>query len=426
MAMINVNPTEDQALDRAELTSKTVENSKHFCMLPWTHMHVLADGMVTPCCVADNAHPIGHLNQASLKSIWNSQQMKDLRLNMLNDKPSEACRRCYAKEDAEQSSYRNESNKNFRHHLGTVEETMTDGSVARLNLPYIDIRFSNFCNLRCRSCSPLFSSQLFKEHSQIFNSVETDKALVSIADAKHDIWKDLEEISPHIERIYFAGGEPLIMQEHYRLLKTLISQSRFDVELIYNTNLSTITYKDLDLVRLWKQFKNITVFASLDASHARGELIRKNLKWDQAVANATHLKEHCPKINLKVGPTISIMNAWHIVDFHREWLELGLIKVNDFVFNQLIDPNYFCTQIMPKAYKKRVEDKYQTYIADLSAQYGDEALPFIGQLKSAIHFMNLKEAQHLLKDFLQYTDSFDKIRNECFWNVFPELVILKE
>ena len=31
------------------------------------------------------------------------------------------------------------------------------------------------------------------------------------------LWKDLKELLPHIEEIYFAGGEPLMQEGHYKL-----------------------------------------------------------------------------------------------------------------------------------------------------------------------------------------------------------------
>ena len=36
---------------------KAVEDSKHFCVLPWIHMHAWPDDRIMPCCIADSAEP---------------------------------------------------------------------------------------------------------------------------------------------------------------------------------------------------------------------------------------------------------------------------------------------------------------------------------------------------------------------------------
>ena len=35
--------------------------SKHFCMIPWTHIHGFPTGEAYPCCLGEMAHPIGNL-----------------------------------------------------------------------------------------------------------------------------------------------------------------------------------------------------------------------------------------------------------------------------------------------------------------------------------------------------------------------------
>ena len=59
-------------------------------------------------------------------------------------------------------------------------------------------------------------------------------------------------ISDDIEEVYFAGGEPLITPYHYELVDQLISMNvAEDINLRYNTNLSTVKYKSIDLAERW-------------------------------------------------------------------------------------------------------------------------------------------------------------------------------
>jgi organic radical activating enzyme len=68
------------------------------------------------------------------------------------------------------------------------------------------------------------------------------------------MWEQMQEHIPHLERIYFAGGEPLIMEEHYRLLNELVKRKMFHVNLVYNSNFSKLAYKDQNVLEIWKHF----------------------------------------------------------------------------------------------------------------------------------------------------------------------------
>jgi radical SAM protein with 4Fe4S-binding SPASM domain len=157
-----------------------VKSSKHFCMIPWTHMHIWPKGQVHLCCASDSTKQhLGQLsNEVTLKDIWNSSRMINIRLEMLKDNPIEECSRCYELELNGIQSMRQEQNKAFIHHFDKVIETATDGSLAKLNMPYMDIRFSNICNLRCRTCGPELSSKWFKDALALNMSVDHSSALV--------------------------------------------------------------------------------------------------------------------------------------------------------------------------------------------------------------------------------------------------------
>jgi sulfatase maturation enzyme AslB (radical SAM superfamily) len=93
-----------------------------------------------------------------------------------------------------------------------------------------------------------------------------------------DMWEQLQPHIPYLEQIYFAGGEPLMMEEHYRILKELVKREMFDVKLIYNTNFSRLTLKDDNVLDYWKLFNNVSIGASLDGMGPRAEYIRKGTR----------------------------------------------------------------------------------------------------------------------------------------------------
>ena len=203
--------------------------SENFCMIPWTHIHGFPTGEAYPCCLAEMEHPIGNMRDNSLEEIWNGSNYVQMRERMLADKPCKECTRCYEQEEQGFFSMRNSSNKHFGHHIDKVDQ----GANPDFELVYWDIRFSNQCNLKCRSCGPMFSSLWYDDHVKMHGQPPNHKRIEWAGRNKNDIWEQMIPHIDHIEQIYFAGGEPLIMQEHYNILKELVKRERFDVKLIY-------------------------------------------------------------------------------------------------------------------------------------------------------------------------------------------------
>ena len=169
---------------------------------------------------------------------------------------------------------RQSGNIHFGHHIDKVQETSADGHYDDVNMIYWDIRFSNLCNLSCRSCGSMFSSNWYDDQVALWG--KPDHAKVTYAGTtKMDAYDQLVEYLPVVEQVYFAGGEPLIMEEHYKILKELIRLGKADtVRLIYNTNFTRQAYKDLNVFDYWPEFKDVSVGASLDAMGPRAELMR--------------------------------------------------------------------------------------------------------------------------------------------------------
>ena len=163
---------EPEKLKIKDMTSKQKElliESESFCMLPWMHLHAYPDGRAYPCCFAFDPYPVGDLNKQSLKEVFNNDKMKEMRLRMLNNKKSRECLKCYDQEKSGFFSLRLSSNKHFGHNIGLIDSTQSDGT-ADFMIKYWDIRFSNLCNMACRSCGTWFSSNWYEDHKKLTGS----------------------------------------------------------------------------------------------------------------------------------------------------------------------------------------------------------------------------------------------------------------
>ena len=411
---------EPEKLKIKDMTPKQKElliDSKTFCMMPWLHLHAFPDGRAYPCCFALDQYPVGDLNKDSMETVFNSKDMKKMRLNMLDDKPSRQCTKCYDQEKSGFFSLRLSSNKHFGHNIGMVDNTNEDGS-ADCIIKYWDIRFSNLCNMACRSCGTWFSSNWYEDHKKLTGKPPDHAKIMRVGRTADDIWEQMLKQFDHVEQFYFAGGEPLIMEEHYRILKELDKRKMYHVRLIYNSNFSKTKFKDIDVFELWNKFDSVSVGASLDAEGPRAELMRKGTVWKDIVANRKRMMEVCPNVDFYISPTVGLINALHIPDFHKSWVEKGFIKPMDFNFNLLQHPTWQRMDILPPEYKQQVKEKYEKHIEWLK---GNDPLTRATEgFKSAIDWMYQTDNQKHLKLYFYNTRRYDKIRNEDTVKVFPE------
>ena len=139
---------------------KLLKENKAFCVLPWIHMHVWPNGNVMPCCISDSDDVYGNVKNNTIKEVWNSDKYKTLRKAMLAGEKLSSCNRCYELENSTNIwTLRKNHNKWFgEKHFDIIESTNKDGSIDNPKMAYLDIRFSNLCNMKCRTCGPELSS----------------------------------------------------------------------------------------------------------------------------------------------------------------------------------------------------------------------------------------------------------------------------
>jgi len=367
-------------------------------------------------------HPVGNFKEKSLEQVWNDTPYKTMRKNMLEEKTCKECTKCYEQEASGFMSMRNSTNKNFGQHIGLVDDTLADGTYEDFKLRYYDIRFSNLCNMSCRTCGSLFSSSWYTEETKLFGPRNHPQIMFA---GKHetDMWDQLLPHIDNIEQVYFAGGEPLIMEEHYRLLTELVKRERFDVKLIYNTNFSRTQLKDKDVFDYWKLFSNVSVGASLDGMGTRAEYIRKGTKWDQTERNREQMMEKCPDVDFYVSSTVSIFNVLHIPNFHREWVNKEYLKPQDWNINILQGPDRDRVDVLPERYKAVAREKIQQHIEWLRPQ--DHLQRATSGYEGIIKFMEA-DRTHELREFFRVNDKTDQFRKESFDKTFPELEGLRD
>lgn len=435
-------------------THEKLKSTDTFCILPWLHLNVQPNGDIYPCCMAPYGEPIGNTTNDTLEEMWNGNAMKDIRKKMLVGKRPHLCSRCFLIEDNGLNSPRFTHNDLFRERITEVLDTtnIKTGHVTDFKLRYWDFRWSNICNFKCRMCGVYSSSKWHAEARELHGDTTGDKTkgiLEFNSTGKEDVFAQIDRHINDVEEIYFAGGEPLVMEEHYLILEKLIAAGRTNVRLRYNTNFSHLKFKKWDLFGMWQKFMDdpnghIQLFASLDAVGKLAEVIRDGTKWNNVHQNI--LKCRAANMQIHFSPTISLLNMFFIdelIDCAAE-CNIDVDKIN--VNNILTTPAHYDARLLPDYLKKQLIDKIIDYkenrcpsrykgVVDYGLKCWKSFInePFKGNreaeeqtLLTTTVYLDLNRKQSFLEVNPQYVQWFRDIRERLDsqgtkWKVIPKL-----
>lgn len=455
--------------------------SKTFCILPWIHLSTRPDGSMRVCCTA-NASSVGptndkshggmigvlkdedgkpsNLNVADFLSSWNSTYMKNVRLQMMNGEEPPSCKKCYVEERAGHNSKRQWETKYWSERISVEQlmaDTAADGSIPP-KVSYIDLRFGTKCQLACVMCSPHDSSGWIKEWQAVYPQLE-NKSLKetwqwnnkgSINGSSYNwhknnpvFWDQFYEQIPHMQQLYFAGGESLIIEEHYAILEEVIRQGHApNLEIRYNSN--GVEWRD-DLFDLWKHFKIVRYHYSVDSIGEMNEYIRYPSKWERT-NEVFHIldKETSDNVEVTIACAVQALNIYYLPDFLKWKLTQGFRKVNMFPFGAgginyhfVYHPPHLNVKVLPKWFKaecrRKFEEFYPWWEANwelgvpewhkgkitkekwLKAGYG------LDRLEGMLKFMESEDWSMRLPEMKEYLEKLDQYRSLDFYKTFPEM-----
>lgn len=380
------------------------ENLKdNFCLMPWLHLYIGTDGKANACCNAPVTY--GSIRSQTIKEIWEGEKINTFRKNLLNGEKDKRCSICYNKEAAGKSSIRTETLAKFQSHIPTILKG------EKLTKPvYLDIRFSNVCNLKCRTCWHGASSSWF-EDAKVLKTNLGEKAILKATTNNSELIDEVIEYSEELEEIYFAGGEPLLMEEHFELLDKIIKQKSFSTRIRYNTNLSVLKLKEKSVIDYWKQLKNVHLSISIDEKEDRVEVIRKGLKWAKLIENIKTIQKECPHVKIEIAPTISVFNIFTIGQLHQYFYTEKLIPtVNSIYLNLLERPNYYNIQLLPLVDKEMVKLSIEKHIEWLKEKNSNNHI--IEEFQSILSYLFAKEDHKSMALFNLKNQALNQLRNE--------------
>lgn len=282
-------------------------DKKTFCVAPWTHTYLSPQSERRLCCASreqaswqkqyidSKGADSNEYQPISLEEHWNSEHMKSVRRRMLDGDTIPECEVCNSNL-LNLYTYRQYFTDNlFPNKTQEILVSTDETGFTTMKPVSYDYRIYNLCNFKCRMCG-----------EQLSSAWETEKRVMNMWNPKYDKWmiaenkQKIEDFqstvveaelweavnSKRIEEIYWVGGEPLMYDIHWEVMKSLVDSGHSkNVVVRYNTNLSRVSYKGTNLYDLLPHFKRVNMCCSMDATGEVAEYVRSGLKWDEWLAN---------------------------------------------------------------------------------------------------------------------------------------------
>jgi len=327
------------------------------CMAPWVHTYLSPQTERRMCCASrepaqnfkqyiDTSSGTGKYVPITLDEHWNNEHMRSVRRRMISGEVLPECEVCNDKL-LNTDVYRSYFNNLFGHKYLQVLESTDDTGYTTMQPVSWDYRFSNLCNFKCRMCGDMLSSSWESEQRQ--------HDMINWHNPKNnwmtpEIKKQIEQfqttqieaefaaaVEDHrVEEVYWVGGEPLMYEQHWRYMQRIIELGDGgNVYARYNTNLSRVSYRGVDLYRdILSRLRDWQVCASIDGTGTIGEYIRTGLNYETwlenfkaGVAIARHPRQ------MRLDFTLTLPGMFEVLNIQQLGKDLGVDILTKVVFS---------------------------------------------------------------------------------------------
>lgn len=378
-----------------DVSSQPLEKSHRYpyslCPQPWSHLTVTPQGEIKPCCV--NKDSIGHINDQSLKEVFQGKEMEKLRAQFIRGERPSSCNRCWQIEEHGGISSRQTLIKSYK--IDFLDQWIDDPQIRSL-----DLKPGNTCNFKCRICRPSSSSSIAAEmltqtsdRDELFKIKNLIQLSKWIDNKERDFTQELIDLCPDLINIDFFGGEPFLLKSLPRILDSIIQSGHADhIRLHFNTNASV--FPD-NLLERFSKFQHVDIGLSIDDIEQRFEYQRGS-KWPIIENNINrYLNIPRNRFSLSIYPVINVQNVLYL-DQLIEWCDNKKIMI---FAEYLESPSYLSISNLTSAARDLVLDKFK-----------NNQHPLITSIKNKLNQSSTSNG----KEFIKMMTDLDRVRKQNF------------
>ena len=431
--------------------------SDSFCLAKWFQVTLHLQNGQNHSCHHPNTHQATMEElQKSPDTLHNTKFKKNIRKMMLNGVRPKECEYCWKIEDTPGEHYSDrhvKSNDDWAKPF--FEEAIAAGYKENVNPKYLEVSFSNSCNLKCSYCLPHISSSWMKELKQFGNyptqSIHhampaeekmpiTDSSLNPYVKAFWEWWPSLYK---DLLVLRVTGGEPLLVPDTFKILDYVSQNPNKDLNLAINTNLSVdqkFVEKAVDKIHQIQNsghLRDITIYTSLDTWGKQAEYIRFGLNMDLFLKNLTHLLVNAPQVKISFMCTYNLLSVANFRTFLEFILDLKDKYRTHYDPNQsrivldisyLKDPHFMCANLVDATLLERMKSDLNFMKANSKKNKKSGDVGFdeyeLNKMERLVGFSSQGVSEKFkmlqLSDLFKFFNEYDKRRGTNFEEIFPE------
>lgn len=430
------------------------EVSPCFCSAKWLQTTLYLQNGYNHSCHHPAPHkiPLSEI-AADPAALHNSAHKKNQRAMMLEgDRPPE-CEYCWNIEDLDNEYFSDRHYKTADYWAwDRFDEVAKSNPQENINPSYLEVSFSNVCNLKCAYCSPEVSSKWLEEIEQYgpYPTKKSSHNLVWLKELGKYPYKNSDD-NPYIEAFWqwfpgiikdlrvfrITGGEPLLSKDTWKVLEYLKNNPQPNLEVAINTNLCVpdkLIDKLIETVNNLKGcVKNIEIYTSLESTKERAEYARFGLDYAQWEANVNKVLRQTTS-NVAIMTTINVLSISSFNVFLESVMRLRkLHNVNashnrvPLSINYLRWPPYLSAKILPQDrrinYALMIEANSKRWLKYFTrARTARLYLEEWDQIQRFCEYLVLDEDLTSDRaDFAKFITELDRRRGTNFEKTFPEL-----
>ena len=339
--------------------------------------------------------------------MLNSPDLDKIKKDLTDNHYNDNCETCYNLE-------KHSGTATLRNHFNLHYPEIDKG------LQFLEVRWSNLCNLTCVYCGSTQSSSW--EDKLNPHKVKTIR---NSYDIELEEW--ILSKSEQIHELILVGGEPLLMKQNFALLQKISDSAR----LLIITNLSYNLINNPCAELLFKRPVDNTLWnISVENYGDKFEYIRTGAKWTQFENNLKLLVERAPNtVNLLM--VYGIFSALNLLDTVKMYHSLGVkkIQINMLGGNPALDLFNFPSSIIKIArdqLQQVLEWQKETYSIDYDLYKCYDIEPILTKLNEIIY--NNSHVIISKSKFIEEIEKYDRWTKRKFSDLWTDEynLIMKE
>ena len=462
--MISVHGLENMKVLKDELN----EVGEGFCLAKWNQVSILLQTGQTHSCHHPRPHvvPLDELER-NPSALHNTNFKKQQRKTMLKGGKPKECDYCWNVEDANPDAFSDRIMKSGEAWAFPYFDKIKKSDPSENTNPtYVEVSFSNQCNMSCGYCDVKSSSNWQHEiktqghypTSGMYNNTEWMErdGIVPIPHSKPNpyrdaFWKWWPDLYPTLHTFRITGGEPILSKDTFKVLDYIIDNPNLNpmLEMSVNTNLCApqdmveefidkvkyITEKDL----VW----NFALFTSIESWGKQAEYMRDGMDTERFWNNLDIFLTKCQKPEATIMATYNLTSVPTYHEVIKKVFELKKKHYNGKRYRHyavildtayLRHPEFLQVRLLSTHWIDKIREDVK-FMESLSEEkythiYGHGHGGFYDfereKLRRVLDWVDapiddIKWLMKMRRDFVLFIDEFDKRRGKNFLQTFPEM-----